>query len=155
MATASGTEPGKGTFVREFFANNHDANEQSVNEAWASEGREGTISVSLISKIKAELGLTNRGKGAGRPKSDPAAKVKGRGKGRKPSKKGGGASHAPAALRATQRTPQAAPIGSDMMDELEGDLDDLIQKIKEAGEMLDVVKLLRRARRIIVRSHEG
>ena len=155
MSTESGTEPRKGTFVREFFANNHDANEESVNAAWAAEGREGSISVSLISKIKAELGLTTRGRGPGRPKGSTSAKSKLRGRPRKNARVGGGISHLGNGEHVPSRGPAANSRGGDVLDELEEDLDDLIQKIKDVGEMPDVVKALRRARRLLVRSHEG
>ncbi len=153
MSSGSGVDQGKGTFVREFFASNPDANEESVNEAWSSEGREGTISVSLISKIKAELGLTNRRRGAGRPKAEVAGKTRGRP--RKSSKVALHATHQGNGEQASAGRVASSSHGGDILDELEEDLDDLIQKIKDIGEMPDVVKALRRARRLLVRSHEG
>lgn len=153
MATGPGLDQGKGTFLREFLAANNDANEESVNEAWTEEGREGTISVSLISKIKAELGLTNRKKSAS--KSQGAAKSPRKGK--KPTSS---SAQSPRPLNGEQTSTRVASKtrhgdDGDVLDELEEDLDELIQKIRDVGDRPDVVKALRRARRILVRSHEG
>jgi hypothetical protein len=43
----------------------------------------------------------------------------------------------------------------DILDELEEDIDELIHRLRELGGRPDVVKALRRARRLLVRSHEG
>jgi hypothetical protein len=43
----------------------------------------------------------------------------------------------------------------DVLDELEEGIDELIHRIRELGGRTDVVKALRRARGLLVRSHEG
>ena len=43
----------------------------------------------------------------------------------------------------------------DILDELEEGIDDLIQKIRELGGKPEVVKALKRVRRLLLRSHEG
>ncbi len=43
MATATGTEQGKSSFVEEFLKDHQDADAEAVKAAWQSFGREGTI----------------------------------------------------------------------------------------------------------------
>ncbi len=62
-------DQGKSAFIRELLGRDPEANEQAVNEAWSQAGNEGTISGSLVSKIRSNLGLTGSGRSAGRPKA--------------------------------------------------------------------------------------
>ena len=48
----------KTKFVNEFLAKNPQGNLRAVNEAWTAEGMRGTISKSVVDKIRAKLGLT-------------------------------------------------------------------------------------------------
>jgi hypothetical protein len=67
MATATTHSLGKTGFVKEFLNDNPQANTKSVNDAWAAEGFEGTISSTLVTKIRSEMGLTgNIPKGPGK-----------------------------------------------------------------------------------------
>ena len=82
--------PGKTMFVKEFLNDHPKANFNDVNDAWTAAGFEGTISRTLVDKMRASLGLTgnlrgrtkkskaNRispGKKLGRPRKEPTAAV--------------------------------------------------------------------------------
>ena len=59
MATATTTRNlGKTGFVKEFLNDNPQANAQAVNDAWKAAGFEGTISHSLVTQVRSQLGLT-------------------------------------------------------------------------------------------------
>src|SRR4051812_1016533 len=53
-------DQGKSSFVRELLQRDSEANQQAVNEAWQAAGNEGTISNSLVSKIRSDMGLTGK-----------------------------------------------------------------------------------------------
>jgi hypothetical protein len=59
MATATTTRNlGKTGFVKEVLNDNPQANAKAVNEAWKAAGFEGTISPTLVTKMRSEMGLT-------------------------------------------------------------------------------------------------
>ena len=66
MATGPGVNPGKTAFVKKYFTSNPDGNLETVNKAWTAEGNEGTVSESLVGKVR-EIG-TDRQENAGRVK---------------------------------------------------------------------------------------
>jgi hypothetical protein len=88
MATATARSLGKTGFVKEFLNDNPQANARAVNEAWKEAGFEGTISNTLVTRMRSELGLTgNIPKGPGNKAeaeagttSASAIKKRGRGK---------------------------------------------------------------------------
>ena len=57
MATAT-VRGDKTKFVNEFLGKNPQGNLRTVNEAWTADGMRGTISKSVVDKIRARLGLT-------------------------------------------------------------------------------------------------
>jgi hypothetical protein len=88
MPTATATRSlGKTGFVKEFLNDNPEANTRAVNEAWAAAGFEGTISQTLVTKLRSQLGLTgNIPKGPGKKaeaeaNARPTGKKRGRRKG--------------------------------------------------------------------------
>jgi hypothetical protein len=87
MATATTTRNlDKTGFVKEILNDRPQANTRAVNEAWTAAGFEGTISHTLVSKVRSQLGLTgNVPQGPGRKAaaetgtiSAPAVKKRGR-----------------------------------------------------------------------------
>ena len=58
MATATATKTTKTAFVTDFLKENPTANPEVVNEAWAKAGNPGTVSPSLVSKLRFDLGLS-------------------------------------------------------------------------------------------------
>ena len=154
MATGPGVNQGKTAFVEEFLAGNSDGNLEDVKKAWTAAGNEGTVSESLVNKVRARLGRTGK-KAVGEPrpveaprkaKSRVAAKVR---KIARPIDEAPLANGSPASSGASRHG------DADILDNLEEDIDELIHKIRELGGRPDVVKALRRARRLLVRSHEG
>ncbi|MHC5544148.1 hypothetical protein ACYOEI_38465, partial [Singulisphaera rosea] len=55
---ATARDQGKSSFIKELLLVNDQANPKLVNEAWAAAGHEGTISPTLVQKIRSELGLS-------------------------------------------------------------------------------------------------
>jgi hypothetical protein len=101
--------------------------------------------------VRARLGLTGK-KTVDVPKPVEApAKAK---KSAKPVEQAppvSNGSHVPAvAIAATHHDRD-----EDILDELEEGIDELIQKFKGPGGKPEVVKALKRARRLLVRSHQG
>ena len=163
MATGPVVKQNKTAFVETYFSSHPDGNLETVNEAWMAAGNAGSLSESLVGKVRASLGLTGKKK-ADAPKpieapSEPKKAVKA-----KPPAK---------AKKVAKPVEQAPPVSNgtpapavsiaathhdhdeDVLDELEEDIDELIQKIRELGGKPEVVKALKRARRLLVRSHEG
>ena len=58
MPEAAAKNLGKTSFVKEILFDNPQANPTAVNEAWTAAGMDGTISATLVNKMRAELGLT-------------------------------------------------------------------------------------------------
>lgn len=58
MATATHEKVNKTVFLRDFLGKNPKANSRIVNEAWATSGNAGTVSPTLVSKLRSELGLS-------------------------------------------------------------------------------------------------
>src|SRR5512132_1302318 len=67
--TADSALEGKSGFLKEFLVDNPDAAKEAIDAAWQEAGHEGTISTSLISKVRRDL--EQGGKGAGKGKSWP------------------------------------------------------------------------------------
>jgi hypothetical protein len=60
MATGTVVNQGKSVFLEEFLGGNRDANLETVNKAWNAAGNDGTISSSLLKKLRSKLSLTNK-----------------------------------------------------------------------------------------------
>ena len=76
MAKGAVVNQGKRAFVEKYFGSNPGGNLESVNKAWTAAGNEGTVSESLVGKVRSSLGLTGK-KTAEAPKSvEAAAKAK-------------------------------------------------------------------------------
>jgi hypothetical protein len=58
MPVAAPKNLGKTSFVKEVLFDNPQANPTAVNEAWTAAGMDGTISPTLVNKMRSELGLT-------------------------------------------------------------------------------------------------
>jgi hypothetical protein len=155
-------DQGKSSFIREVLGRDPEANEQTVNEAWKEAGNEGTISGSLVSKIRSGLALTGKkgsrnGAVAGgeAPKRTPKRAAGTRG--RKAEQANGPESEIEpmgGALTPTQAGDQEATRAGDqerLLDEMESDIDDLIHRLKDQGGRPEVEEALRRARRLLVR----
>jgi hypothetical protein len=134
---------GKTSFVKEFLNDHPESNVKAVNEAWTAAKMNGTISPTLVNKMRAMLGLTGNlrgetskarttaqgkkssmGKKPGRPRNEPATAVNGQARGRKSAR----------TLALT---------------ELEVDIDRLIFKVMGVGDLTEIEDSLRHARRVL------
>jgi hypothetical protein len=158
MATFTNKKVNKTEFIAEFLRLNPKANAKAVNEAWAEAGHPGSVSVTLVQKLRAELGLagnlrgrsrrakvsgrTGRAKAASRGKAGPGVRANG--------SSAGGESAAPAREKRVR--------GGDrerVLDEVEGELDRMIFRLIALGGLEPVEHALRSARRVIVRSQKA
>jgi hypothetical protein len=150
MASAKTRGQGKTSFVKEVLIDNPTANSKLVNEAWVSAGMEGTISDTLVNKMRAQLGFAGnlRGKRQARNETEtheemPGASRKRGRKQRNGSPTRGEARSAGKSTRTTSRT--------GLLVELEADLDRLLFKVMNLGGLVDVENALRETRRILYR----
>src|SRR4051795_9300777 len=88
MPTTTTRTRGKTSFVKETLFDNPQANARFINQAWTRAGMEGTISDTLVNKMRSELGLSGnlRGKRRGGPETTAGEKrtYTGKRRGRKP-----------------------------------------------------------------------
>jgi hypothetical protein len=164
MATVKGKNEGKSMFLKEYLVDHPDAGTEAIAAAWREAGNEGTISTSLIGKVRKDLGLTGKGTaqaksrargGAGqRSSTDAKSDV------RRAGPAGGGRTPTQESSRPVtgrlERPAEPQAAGGDRtgtLIRLEGVLDDLLHEIKLTGGLPEFEETLRRARRILVRSH--
>jgi hypothetical protein len=170
MASGQGVNQGKTAFVQEFLASNRNADDEAVNEAWNAAGNEGTISGSLIYKVRSKLGLTGQGRSRSKvtesagsaDQSTAASETRRRGAG--PKNSGDGAPAKANGRQVPQVTEsEAGPQGAGSqaggddrtraLIRLEGEINDMIHEVKVAGGLPEFEETLRRARHILARSH--
>ncbi|MBX6312107.1 MAG: hypothetical protein IRY99_04190 [Isosphaeraceae bacterium] len=138
---ATSPAPSKSAFIEEQLRRNSHATEKEINQAWKEAGYEGSISGTLVYRIKDRLGLTGKHRSSGRrPRMKTAARRE------------------PAAEPSREAAPATEPMARGkgqgrVLDELEADLDNLIFRLKGLGGLEEVEEALRRARRLLVRSH--
>lgn len=151
MVSGTVLNQGKTPFTREQLEKDPAADADSISEAWQSSGHDGTISASLVYKIKTDMGLTGRGK-VGRPPKSVAAglkRTKPRGRPRKNPLPTAAPAPAPATGRRSAPAAAASHDEDSVLDELEDAIDTLIGKIKQVGEHTEAVRALRKARRLL------
>jgi len=157
MATGVGRDQGKSDFVREVLRKNNKANAKAVNLAWKQAGHDGTISGSLVNKLRSKLGMTGnlrmrKGAKPGAPKSAEGL-VPRRGPGRP---RGSGASAAlldnGEGIGSTSAPPRPRRLtaGSRTLDTLEAELDRLLYQVMDHGNLPEVETALRTARRHLI-----
>ncbi len=159
MASGPGVNHGKTDFVKDYLDQHQDAKHEAVNDAWVAAGHEGTVSDSLVNKVRQKLGLTGRRRTrtASRAQRDPARDPKTRDLSQSKGDHPGPTPRPSSEAKVSKRTTLATRSGDDddILDELEEGIDELVQRIREMGGRPDVVKALRRARRLLVRGHES
>ena len=146
-------DQGKSVFIRDLLGRDPEADEDAVIEAWHKAGNQGTISGSLIYKIRSGLGLTGKGRSSGEAAGRPKAKATKSPKA-KPVATAQPESNGPPAASATEPKSTAGARGG-ALDRVEDRIDDLIFELKDLGGMERAQEALRLARRLVVRSHEG
>ena len=168
MASEVGRDQGKSAFVGAVLTKDPQANTEAVNRAWTKAGHAGTISQSLVNKIRSRMSLTGPPRPGARvtrsaePAGQSAAPATRRGTG---PKKGGGRPPAQGDERPvpqvteSEAEPQGAGSQSGVEDRtrvltrLEGQIDELLFAIKVAGGLPEFEEALRRTRRILALSH--
>jgi hypothetical protein len=148
---ANSTSTNKSTFLEDWLKNHPESKESEVAEAWKSAGNAGTISPSLFYKIKNDLGLRVRRRRGSVKRTKHAKHVGtlGRGRGRPKMRA------ETAAVVVHHAEPTHRGSSARTLVELERELDHLIFQLMNVGGLDEVETLLRQARRILVRSHEG
>jgi hypothetical protein len=152
---ATGKAEGKSGFLKEYLVDHPDAAKEAIDAAWQEAGHEGTISTSLIRKVREDL--KQGGKGAAKGKSWPR-EARGERRATDAKSAGGGGRSPTKASRGPVAASSAAPEASvsdrsGTLMRLEAALDDLLHEIKLAGGLPEFEETLRRARRILVRSY--
>lgn len=143
-----GTGSGKSAFVKEILGREPKANVKAINRAWTSAGNEGTISDSVVYKIKRGLATAGRRSPGELPQrvakperaANPVDVIA--------SQPGGPTSpRTPATLMREGSGPGR------VLHEIEGEIDELLFRLKGLGDFPEVQEALRSARRLLVRSH--
>jgi hypothetical protein len=137
-------DQGKTSFIKEFLVDHPEGNPKAVNEAWTEAGFDGSISATLVNKMRAQLGLTGNLRG----KTKAAAEKKpytGKKRGRRP--KGATAEAATATPKVETRGRKSSlTLG---LNELEADIDRLVFKVMGIGNFPEIEDSLRQVRRVI------
>jgi hypothetical protein len=133
MPATATRNKGRSKFVKEVLNDNPQANAAAVNEAWQAAGMSGSISSGLVNDLRFRLGLSGNLRGGRRKKT----RATGEGRSRPSVQVRTGAN---GSTRAMGRT-----SGSDLMD-VEVEIDRLLMKVVEIGQVPDGEDALRKAR---------
>jgi hypothetical protein len=146
MPTVKPRDQGKTSFVKELLIDHPMANTKAVNEAWSAAGMQGTISETLVNKTRSYMGLAGNLRGQRRTKTEAAASTKQAYTGKKRGRK---AKQETVAIGDGNAAPTGARAGNrnDRLVELEADLDRLLFRVMNEGELPEVENTLREARR--------
>ena len=156
MATEDRRNQGKTEFVKNVLSSNPYANAVVVNKQWSSAGRSGTISETLVNKMRAELGLAGnlRKRKANllppAPEQKPSYSRKKRG--RKPGLVARNETSViqngkPTGDKQTQAASRNAQLTT-----LEAEIDILLFKVMNVGGLVDVENALRSSRRLLYKA---
>jgi hypothetical protein len=124
-------DQGKTGFLKEYLNDHPEGSARAVNEAWHAAGFTGTISHTLVSQVRARLGLTG----------SPTKPSTGKRRGRKPKRT------TPTTSRVETRGPRSARTSGLL--EMEADLDRLLFKVMDIGDLPQIEESLRQARRML------
>jgi hypothetical protein len=123
--------PGKAMFVKEYLNDHPEGNVRAINEVWRAAGFNGTISKTVVFKVKSSLGLTENVRE--NPKTSAARKQR----------------IAPRKVITPAVTAQTRVNRSTLLDELEADIDRLLFKVMGIGDLTEIENSLRHARRLL------
>ena len=152
MVASSETKSNKTAFITAHLGKNPTANRKSVLEAWAKAGNSGTVSPTLVSKLRREMGLA--GNLRGRPRLNGlngAPKAKSEGANTKKAK-GSTVAHAYDHTTSTGSAKSTEGASIQVIDEVDAGIDHLMFTLKLSGGMPEVEAALRAARRLLPRS---
>ncbi len=156
----AGGGPGKTAFIREQLGRDATLDFRAINRAWSEAGHQGEISDNLVYKTRDWMGIGGRrgqssgGKAiAARPETSPrkaepaAASAPAR-----PSERSNGR-HAAAAPSAQPRRSLSVGGHAHELHRIEGEIDEMMYRLRGLGDFAEVLEALRTARRLLVRSH--
>src|SRR4051812_12680523 len=148
MPTTTTRTRGKTSFVKETLFDNPQANARFINQAWTKAGMDGTISDTLVNKMRSELGLAGNLRGKSRSGSETTSGEKrpytGKKRGRKPK------NASVQAVVVVADASQVRPLRKKgQLIELETELDRLIFKIMGLGGLTEIEDSLRGTRRML------
>ena len=147
-ATATRNQ-GKTLFVKETLIDHPTANPKFVNEAWKAAGMEGTISETLVNKMRSQLKLTGNLRGTRSSKKGQDIRLEGDHLGqdaRAESKERAGRL---ARQASPERPVSVQPAAVSASTELEAELDRLLFSVMSLGDLPEVEKALRQTRRAL------
>jgi hypothetical protein len=127
--------PGKRMFVKEFLNDHPEGNFAAVNEAWRAAGFDGTISKTVVDKMRAAMGLT--GNLRRRTKTSKTSKKRGR-----PRKE-----TATAAVSVQPRSSNGDRTV--VLNDLEAGIDRLLFRVMAIGDLTEIEDSLRQTRRLL------
>jgi hypothetical protein len=136
-------DQGKTSFVKEFLNDHPEGKVKAVNEAWTKSGFDGSISPTLVNKMRSELGLTGnlRGKKAAAGKKLYTGKKRGR-------KPRGFIAEATTTAPKSEARGRKSALTLGLMD-LEGEIDRLVFKVMGIGNLPEIEDSLRQVRRLV------
>jgi hypothetical protein len=148
-----GTGLSKSAFVEEMLGRDPKANVKAINRAWTAAGNEGTISDTVVYKTKRSLGATGRrspgeSATAGASKLESSRTMVSAVEETRSQAKG----EQDLAKTTATMTSQGNGHGR-VLDEIEGEIDELMFRLKGLGGFDEVQEALRAARRLLIRSH--
>jgi hypothetical protein len=164
--------PTRAAFLRDLFQKNPEFTEEEANAAWQQAGNEGVINKNTLYNYRSEFKKQSSGGGeAAAVKPKPKQSSKGN-KPKQPTKpverpaaQANGRNAASEPEVTSEPKLRSEPVvgskptqaeGQDrMLNEVEDGIDDLIFKLKEVGGKPEVLEALKKARRILARSHEA
>ena len=145
MAAIATKSLGKSGFVKEYLNDNPRSNPITVNDAWKAAGMEGIISPSLVNKIRGELGLSgNLRSGAGRKKTTRVV-----------TKRRGRVRSTVVASKVMEQVvvAKAAKSNGRHISDIEADLDRILFKVMNLGNLTHLEENLRKTRRSLYVGH--
>ncbi len=148
-ATATRNQ-GKTLFVKETLIDHPTANPKFVNEAWERAGMEGTISDTLVNKMRAQLKLTGNLRGNGAAKRRKGAVSKRSSAGRKRRAKDVTVARSDGVTGEVR--PRTSGRSSVRLAELEAEIDRLLFSVMSLGNLPEVEDALRQTRRALYRA---
>jgi hypothetical protein len=135
-------DQGKTPFVKEFLNDHPEGNVEAVNEAWKAAGFDGTISPTLVYQMRKQLGLTDKLRGkAGKTEAAPST---GKKRGRKPKEATATIDGKPAGQAMGRKSGRTSALEG-----LEAEVDRLLFKVMEVGNLPQVEETLRQTRRLL------
>ena len=135
---------GKTSFVKEFLNDNSQGNVKAVNEAWTKAGMSGTISPTLVNKMRAQLGLTGNLRAKSKTGASAKATTTGKRRGRPPKEATTAVNGRPAGQPRGRKNARALALLG-----VEAEIDRLIFSVMGIGDLPEIETALREARRLV------